>query len=170
MRILVAVSTKSDNECADPVSLIASFPWPQATTFQVITVAEVVHTAMVDVVPGTFDSPEIQGKADSLAADIAESSAARLRDHGLKAESFSAEGNPQDLITDHAKQWNADLIVVGACDRSRIERFFLGSVSQSVVEHAPCSVLVVKPAAIEENTVFQMEHGAETSPVSARAA
>src|SRR5258708_6076590 len=127
MRILIAVSPRADNECADPVSLIASFPWPPSTTFQVITVAEVVHTASVGVVPGTFDSPEIQRKVDSLAADIADSSAARLRDHGLRAESFSAEGSPKDLITDHAKQWKADLIVVGACDRSPIERVFLGS-------------------------------------------
>ena len=48
------------------------------------------------------------------------------------------------MIADYAKEWGADLIVVGSCDKSRLETLFVGSVSQSVVTHASCSVLVAK--------------------------
>jgi nucleotide-binding universal stress UspA family protein len=49
------------------------------------------------------------------------------------------------VIINYASEWDADLIVVGSCEKSRLEKFVLGSVSQNVVKHARCSVLVVKP-------------------------
>ena len=39
---------------------------------------------------------------------------------------------------------NADLIIVGSHDYNRWERLLLGSVSDSVIHHAPCSVLLVR--------------------------
>ncbi len=39
----------------------------------------------------------------------------------------------------------ADVIVVGSHGRGAIERLLLGSVSEQVVRHAPCPVLVVRP-------------------------
>jgi nucleotide-binding universal stress UspA family protein len=41
---------------------------------------------------------------------------------------------------------HADVIVVGSHGRGAIERILLGSVSEQVVRHAPCPVLVVRPA------------------------
>ncbi|HJZ99910.1 MAG TPA: universal stress protein, partial [Candidatus Solibacter sp.] len=60
------------------------------------------------------------------------------------ADSVSQEGDPESVIVEYAKNWGADLIVVGECHRSAVERFLAGSVSHSVVKHAPCSVLVIK--------------------------
>jgi hypothetical protein len=37
------------------------------------------------------------------------------------------------------------VIVVGSHNRGRVGRFFLGSVSEHVVKHAGCPVLVVPP-------------------------
>lgn len=56
-----------------------------------------------------------------------------------------ALGFPDRLIVDKAKEWDADLIVVGSHGRGFWGRL-LGSVSTGVVHHAPCSVLVVKKA------------------------
>jgi nucleotide-binding universal stress UspA family protein len=66
---------------------------------------------------------------------------------GFAADGASPEGDPKSMIAHYAKEWEADLIVVGSCDKSRLETFFVGSVSQSVVAHAPCSVLVAKARA-----------------------
>lgn len=52
-------------------------------------------------------------------------------------------GAPDQQIIDRAKEWNADLIVVGSHGRGFWGRL-LGSVSDGVVHHAPCSVLVVR--------------------------
>lgn len=52
-------------------------------------------------------------------------------------------GSPDQEILNKAKEWNADLIVVGSHGRGFWGRL-LGSVSNGVVHHAPCSVLVVR--------------------------
>lgn len=52
-------------------------------------------------------------------------------------------GNPGSLIRDVAKDWNADLIVMGRRGLSSLKEVFLGSVSNYILHHAPCSVLVV---------------------------
>jgi len=67
---------------------------------------------------------------------------------GLRSRAVGKEGDPKTTIVDHAKEWGADLIVVGSSEKSRIEKLILGSVSESVIKHAPCSVLVVKPGTL----------------------
>ena len=74
--------------------------------------------------------------------------AKRLQSAGFAAGSeTSSEGDPGSAILDAAKAFRADLIVVGSHGRSGLGRFLLGSVSDRVVRHAPCSVQVVRPAA-----------------------
>jgi nucleotide-binding universal stress UspA family protein len=53
-------------------------------------------------------------------------------------------GNPAVELVRIANQHSAGLIVVGSKGVSGIERFLLGSVSERVLRHAPCSVLIVK--------------------------
>jgi nucleotide-binding universal stress UspA family protein len=53
-------------------------------------------------------------------------------------------GHPVTSIASLAKRTNADLIVMGTHGRSGILRYFIGSVAERVVRHAPCSVLVVR--------------------------
>ncbi len=52
-------------------------------------------------------------------------------------------GDPGQEICAAARRWQADLIVVGRRDRSGIEELLLGSTSNYVMHHAPCSVLIV---------------------------
>ena len=47
-------------------------------------------------------------------------------------------------IGDRARDWGADLIVMGRRGRRNISEMFLGSVSNYTIHHAPCSVLVVQ--------------------------
>jgi nucleotide-binding universal stress UspA family protein len=55
-----------------------------------------------------------------------------------------AIGRPAEMIVDAAKEWNADLVVVGSHGRGFWGRLTLGSVSDAVLHHASCSVLVVR--------------------------
>ncbi len=59
------------------------------------------------------------------------------------------DGSPQRVIVETAQEWGADLIVVGSHGYGFWSRTLLGSISNSVVNHAPCSVLVVRTAAAE---------------------
>jgi nucleotide-binding universal stress UspA family protein len=48
------------------------------------------------------------------------------------------------VILDTAAKWHADLIVIGSHGRKGLDRFLLGSVSEAVARHAPCSVQIVR--------------------------
>ena len=63
---------------------------------------------------------------------------------GIKAEFRQIAGSPGRHICRLAWSWQADLIVVGNRGRSGVGELFLGSVSNYVLHHAPCSVLTVK--------------------------
>lgn len=55
------------------------------------------------------------------------------------------------LLCQVAQDWQADLIVVGRRGRSGLAEVLLGSVSNYVVHHAPCSVLVIQEVESESN-------------------
>lgn len=69
----------------------------------------------------------------------------RARDLGVMAEFLVWEGDAGDSITSAAEAEQADLVVVGTRGRSGAGRMLLGSVSDHVVRHAACPVLVVPP-------------------------
>ena len=53
-------------------------------------------------------------------------------------------GGAAQSIVESASEWGADLIVVGSHGYGFWQRTLLGSVSNSVVHHASCSVLIVR--------------------------
>lgn len=63
---------------------------------------------------------------------------------GFQVQEAVRLGKPADEILTVAKQHKADLIVTGAKGLGAISRMLLGSVSTRVVQHATCSVLVVR--------------------------
>lgn len=70
---------------------------------------------------------------------------ARGRRAGIAVSFLVWEGEPGPAIVDAARSEAADLVVVGSHGRGRVERFVLGSVSDHVVRHAPCPILIVRP-------------------------
>jgi nucleotide-binding universal stress UspA family protein len=87
--------------------------------------------------------------ADSLKS-VAESAAsdAALLIHNqcprIKANVDVVMGRPAEAILDAAKRWSADIIVVGSHGHGFWGRTLLGSVSNAIVHHAHCPVLVVR--------------------------
>jgi nucleotide-binding universal stress UspA family protein len=63
---------------------------------------------------------------------------------GVATEVVETAGNPAEEIIRAAEASDCDLVVLGAYGRGAIQRFLLGSVSDRVVRHAPCPVLVVR--------------------------
>jgi nucleotide-binding universal stress UspA family protein len=63
---------------------------------------------------------------------------------GLPTEADYQIGEPGHLICEVAKDWGAELVVVGRRGRTGLAEVLLGSVSNYVVHHAPCSVLVIQ--------------------------
>jgi nucleotide-binding universal stress UspA family protein len=62
---------------------------------------------------------------------------------GVAVELSQVAGDPAPTICQMAKSCGADLIVVGSHRRKGLGELLLGSVSNHVMHHAPCSVMVV---------------------------
>jgi len=82
----------------------------------------------------------------TTAAALLEDTADRLRRSGFVAVASLRDGDPRQVIVDYARESGADLIVVGSHGKTGLDRM-LGSVSNSVARHAPCSVEIVRPSA-----------------------
>ena len=82
--------------------------------------------------------------ARSAGKRILEDGAAKALSDGVQVEKLLVEGHAVREIVRTAKEGRYDLVVIGARGMSRIKELFLGSVTDGVVHHALCPVLVVK--------------------------
>lgn len=144
MKILLAIDDSNYSEAA--TEAVASRPWPQGTIVRVLSAVEHIippATTLWYDAAGSLDwaQEQLAKRAEQLTA----SAARRLEAAGLAVDAVVRHGDPRAVIVDEAKEWSADLIVVGSHGYTGIRRLLLGSVAQSVVSHAPCSVEVVRP-------------------------
>ncbi|SRR5579883_2046492 len=63
---------------------------------------------------------------------------------GITTEFTQNSGSPGRTICELARMWEADLIIVGRRGYSGLNELLLGSVSNYVLHHAPCSVLTIQ--------------------------
>ena len=84
---------------------------------------------------------QVRERREQLAQVLVE----RGRDEGVDVSFLVWTGDPGDEIVEAARSERADMVLVGSHGRGAVGRFFLGSVSEHVVRHAPCPVLVVRP-------------------------
>jgi nucleotide-binding universal stress UspA family protein len=81
-------------------------------------------------------------EAKALVAKTADA----VRSAGISVTTSIVQGEPKSAIIDDAEAWGADLIVLGSHGRKGLQRFMLGSVSETVLRHAHCSVEIVRLA------------------------
>jgi nucleotide-binding universal stress UspA family protein len=86
----------------------------------------------------------LEEKATAALDKLLETSAAGLRGLPLKAEVTS--GRAAVEIINHAREWNADLVALGASGAASLDHLTLGGAADQVVKDAPCSTLVVRSA------------------------
>ena len=83
-----------------------------------------------------------------LAEERAERGRVIAKDGGVAKVVIQAiEGDPASVLLEAAKDFDADLIVVGSRGLTSAAHFILGSVASSVSHHAPCDVLVAHTTA-----------------------
>jgi len=63
---------------------------------------------------------------------------------GVKTEALVREGETYQVITNLAKQFRSNVIVMGSHGRTGFNRLLMGSVTEKVIGYAPCPVLVVR--------------------------
>jgi nucleotide-binding universal stress UspA family protein len=119
---------------------------------KVVCVIDMAVPLAVDLDGGYLpDTSELERAARERSETIADAAVARLRE-SWPAATLSREvlfGSPDSRIVETAEAFRAHLIILGSHGYNAWERLLLGSVSNSVVHHAPCSVLVVRALANE---------------------
>ena len=115
--------------------------WSQARLYLVAVMPPPLTATAIE---GWSYSPEADEAEKSRYQSVLDSGINRLRDAGLEVQGELAIGNSVDEIVRVGKAVHAELIVVGHKHlESWAERWWRGSISKSLIEHAPCSVLVV---------------------------
>ncbi|HEX5082518.1 MAG TPA: universal stress protein [Blastocatellia bacterium] len=89
----------------------------------------------------------MKGRAERTTECAAEA----LRPSALSVETVAPDCDPRSVIVDEAKEWSADLIIVGSHGYTVLKRRLPSSGAQTVVSHAPCSVEVVRRKQADES-------------------
>jgi nucleotide-binding universal stress UspA family protein len=134
MRVLLAIDGSKYSEAALQAVLARSRP--QDTQVRVLHVLEMIASSGYPIPASRDDRTRAQKLVDRAAK--------KLKAAGFKADTMLVEGDARAGIVDCAKEWRADLIVLGSHGRTGLKRFLLGSTSEAVGHHAPCSVEVVR--------------------------
>lgn len=145
MNILVAIDDSSFSDAA--VDSVTERTWPEGSRFKLLSVVEPFHPEYAgwhtNYMPVAVEAQkELVEAAKSLVNERVKKLTEVFGRQSVTAE--VREGYVTDTILEAAKDWPADLIVVGSHGRTGITRLLLGSVSEAVVSQAPCSVEIVK--------------------------
>ena len=145
MKILLATDGTKHSEAA--VQLIGKFNFTNDCELKIVSIVDMAVPLAIEMYEGYMPSTiEIENAAKENAKKIIEETKVQLaqRFPQLLISTEVLLGSPESRIVETAEEFGADLIVVGSHGYNRWERLLLGSVSDSVVHHAPCSVLVVR--------------------------
>jgi nucleotide-binding universal stress UspA family protein len=143
MKILLAIDGSPPSQAA--INEVAHRTWPSKSTVRVLSVIQPYTPPATETVLAGATLQEIRERQATEADQLTKRAAEQISAPGqLSVETAILEGDPRTAIVDAADEWQADLIVVGSHGRTGLKRLMLGSVAQSVVAHAPCSVEVVR--------------------------
>jgi nucleotide-binding universal stress UspA family protein len=115
-----------------------------ATTAPATVAAAEAAAGVIPVAPIALDPIEIVTEEQREAAAYLSGLAGRLRARGLSVDVVEPEGDSADAILTAARDLGVDLITMTTHGHGGLGRLVLGSVTDEVVRHAPCPVLVVR--------------------------
>ena len=144
MKVLLAIDDSIFSEAA--IRMLVAQNQPGKVTVRVLHVVEPLETPYYpDLTPPyPISLNDIRKKRMNAGRELAARAAETVRAAGYKVESAVRLGHVRTTVVDAATQWHADLIVVGSHGRKGVKRILLGSVSDYVARHAPCSVQIVR--------------------------
>ncbi|MBW4696766.1 MAG: universal stress protein [Aphanocapsa lilacina HA4352-LM1] len=161
-KILVALDQSSSNELVfEKAFALARLGGGSLMLMHVLSGDEdnspgLVVPAITDFHPLSFDEQTLAfyrrewERYEQLGRAMLQMFAERAAAVGVIAEFSQSAGSPGPQICQLARAWGADLIVTGRRGRRGISEMLLGSISNYVLHHAPCSVLVVTGAEDED--------------------
>ena len=150
MKILFATDGAKQSEAA--ADMLRYLLLSDGDEIKIVSVVDMAVPMAIDIYGGYLpDTGELEKTARENAAKILERTEkkvkAQFEGKNITVSSEILFGSPESRIVETAEATHPDMIVLGSHGYSRWERLLLGSVSDSVVHHAPCSVLIVRTPA-----------------------
>ena len=147
MKILFATDGAKQSDAA--IEMLKLFSLSDGDEVNIVSVVDMAVPMAIDIYGGYLpDTAELERTARENAGKLLQSTEERIKaqfpGENLSISSEVLFGSPESRIVETAEATHPDLIVLGSHGYSRWERLLLGSVSDSVVHHAPCSVLIVR--------------------------
>ncbi|QQS33075.1 MAG: universal stress protein [Acidobacteriota bacterium] len=147
MRIIIAIDGTDYGKAA--LERLCQLGLGNTDEIRVVSVIDMAMPMAIDIYGGYLpDTSDLEKTAKDNADKYVNEAVAKLGSvfsgDGVRVSSDVLFGTPESRIVELAEEWKADLIVVGSHGYRRWERILLGSVSNSIVHHAPCSVMVVR--------------------------
>jgi nucleotide-binding universal stress UspA family protein len=150
MKILLATD---NSDCSlRAAHAVANRPWPLGSVFKVLSVEELASgddqmawTTLAPIYPKSLLDELIAHGHEQ--AECAVKAATEILERAGKSVITGEKlpmGDPRALILDTAEAWGADLIVLASHGRRGLDRFIMGSVSETVATYAKCSVQVIR--------------------------
>jgi nucleotide-binding universal stress UspA family protein len=141
---MIAVDGSESSEHA--LEALLRLPLSSHAEFRVAHIAPVPRPDPTERIPGVDLQMAIEEYDREChvedGGDVVRHAVERLRAAGRATNTDVRRGSPAESLIAAAREWRADLLVVGSENPSVLGRLFLGSVSHRVLSHAPCSVLV----------------------------
>ncbi len=116
---------------------VIDFAKSYGSDVKVISAVDVTEEFMARA-PGAVE--DLVKKAKEIVEDVKR----KASSEGIKAEGIVREGDAYKVIVNIAKKQKANAIIMGSHGRTGLRRLLMGSVTERVIGHAPCPVLVVK--------------------------
>ena len=147
MKILFATDGAKHSDAA--IEMLERFNLGEGDEIKVVSVIDMAVPMAVDIYGGYLpDTTEFERTARESAAKILDAATEALTSHfkspPVNVTSEVLFGSPESRIVEASEEFKPNLVVVGSHGYSTWERLLLGSVSDSVVHHVPCSVLIVR--------------------------
>jgi nucleotide-binding universal stress UspA family protein len=147
MKVILATDGTQQSEAA--IEITKSLNLIEGDQITVISVVDMALPLSLDVYAGHLPSTEeientVKENAEKILSITGKKLAEIFAEKKVRIVTELLNGSPESRIVEKAEELEADLIIVGSHGYNRWERLLLGSVSDSVIHHAPCSVLVVR--------------------------
>jgi nucleotide-binding universal stress UspA family protein len=133
------------------VDLVAGIAWPPDSAIRVVNVVPIGSSLFGWIWPALAETQTnaIGTGLQEIAQEIVDQARSPIAAAGHAVDTEIVRGHPATLIVQAAREFAADLIVMGTRGHSAIESMLLGSVSEEVVGRAAVPVLISRGTRIE---------------------
>jgi len=146
LRVALAVDDSKPSQAA--ARFLRSRILPESATVTILTSVESPVTDFASRYLSVAQLAELKRPVMEQATTLVNTLRDEFVKEGYRVVTEIRMNHVIDTIVKHVEANRDDLLVIGSRDLTKSERLYLGSVSDSLLRHAPCSVLIVRGARV----------------------